>query len=294
MNDKFRNKYRIASHRMPRWDYSGDGIYFITMVTQNRECILGEIIGGHMSLSEMGKIVDNEWLKSFDIRDELYLDEYIIMPNHLHAIIVLVNNGLHVETHGRASLQSTAPQSNQSTAPQSNQSTVPQSNQSTAPQSNQSNTPQSNQSNQSTAPQSNQSNAPQSNQSNAQQSNQSNAPQSNRSNAPQSNQSNAQQSNQSNQSNRSTQSENRPFFRKPKSISSFIAGFKSAVNSKIDDYIDENGLNIPKYNRNNHFFQPNYHDRIIRNDQEYQRIKKYIINNPTNWGNDTLKSINPK
>lgn len=216
---------------MPRWDYSGDGIYFITLVTQNRECNLGEIIDGHISLSEMGKIVDNEWLKSFDIRDELYLDEYIIMPNHLHAIIILDNNGViknemddmgnsdgtgglddsHVETHGRASLQSNVPQSN-----------VPQ------------------------------------------------------------------------QSNRSTQSENRPFYRKPKSISSFIAGFKSAVNSKIDDYIDGNGLNIPKYNRNNHFFQPNYHDHIIRNDSEYQRIKKYIINNPAKWENDTLKSINPK
>ncbi len=225
---------------MPRWDYSGDGIYFITMVTQNRECILGEIVNGHISLSEMGKIVDNEWLKSFDIRDELYLDEYIIMPNHLHAIIILVNNGLHVETHGRASLQSAPP----STAPPS---TTPHSN-----------------------------------------AQQSNAPQSN---APQSN---APQSTTPQQSNRSTQSENRPFFRKPKSISSFIAGFKSAVNSKIDDYIDENGLNIPKYNRNNHFFQPNYHDHIIRNDSEYQRIKKYIINNPTCWENDTLKSKNPK
>ncbi len=41
-----------------------------------------------------------------------------------------------------------------------------------------------------------------------------------------------------------------------------MAGFKSAVNTKIDDYIDENQLSIPKYNRNNHFFQPNYHDHI--------------------------------
>ena len=45
--------------------------------------------------------------------------------------------------------------------------------------------------------------------------------------------------------------------RLPKSISSFIAGFKSSVNSKIDDYIDDNQLTIPKYNKNNHFFQPN-------------------------------------
>ena len=44
--------------------------------------------------------------------------------------------------------------------------------------------------------------------------------------------------------------------RKPKSISSFIAGFKSAVNAKIDDYIDDHRLDIPKYNRDNHFFNP--------------------------------------
>ena len=65
-----------------------------------------------------------------------------------------------------------------------------------------------------------------------------------------------------------------------------MAGFKSAINSKIDNFIDENNLNIPKYNRNNHFFQPNYHDHIIRNNAEYERIKKYIINNPLNWDKD--------
>jgi putative transposase len=58
-------------------------------------------------------------------------------------------------------------------------------------------------------------------------------------------------------------SPNQPYRRLPKSISSFLAGFKSAVNSKIDDYIDENGLDISKYNRNNHFFQPDYYDHII-------------------------------
>jgi len=79
------------------------------------------------------------------------------------------------------------------------------------------------------------------------------------------------------------------FIRLPKSISSFIAGFKSAINSKIDDYIDENNLDIPKYNRNNHFFQPNYYDHIIRNNDEFKRIKNYIINNPQNWETDTLK-----
>ncbi len=84
--ERFQNKYRIQSHRMPKWDYSGNGIYFITLVTQNRECKLGQINNGNIILSDFGKIINDEWLKSFEIRDELYLDEYIIMPNHLHAI----------------------------------------------------------------------------------------------------------------------------------------------------------------------------------------------------------------
>ena len=217
MNDKFQNKYRIPSNRMPQWDYSGNGIYFITIVTQNRECNLGRINNGEMIFSDFGKIVDDEWLKSFEIRDELFLDEYIIMPNHLHAIVLLKKsnneqlfdfhgangtngtnetngaNETNVQTHGRASLQLTKPSN---------------------------------------------------------------------------------------------------FIRKPQSISSFVAGFKSAVNSKIDDFIDEFGLNIPKYNGNNHFFQPNYHDHIIRNKSEYLRIKEYIIKNPLKWNDDKFYSTN--
>ena len=84
----------------------------------------------------------------------------------------------------------------------------------------------------------------------------------------------------------SLQSNPSTFIRKPLSISSFIAGFKSAVNSKIDDYIDQNNLNIPKYNRNNHFFQPNYYDHIIRDSAEFERIQNYIANNSLNWKDD--------
>ncbi|PLX22725.1 MAG: hypothetical protein C0599_05710 [Salinivirgaceae bacterium] len=128
MKDKFRNKYRIQSNRLFGWDYSGKGAYFITLVTQNRECILGQIIKRNRKtltkLSPFGLIVKSEWLKSFDIRDELILDEYIIMPNHLHGIVKLETNRSLVkndnenkknienlfenalEPHGRASLQS--------------------------------------------------------------------------------------------------------------------------------------------------------------------------------------------
>ena len=76
--------------------------------------------------------------------------------------------------------------------------------------------------------------------------------------------------------------------RKPKSVSSFIAGYKSVVMNKIDDFIDKNYIYKPKYNRHNPLWQVNYHDHIIRNDESYHRIKKYIIDNPANWYKDSL------
>jgi hypothetical protein len=122
MDEKYKNKYRTTSHRLPGWDYSGNGYYFITLVTQNRECNLGTIVETHdnpvethgrasLQLSDFGKIVNTEWNKSFEIRAELILDTFVIMPNHLHAIIILEkpcnykNDDTTVETHGRASLQ---------------------------------------------------------------------------------------------------------------------------------------------------------------------------------------------
>jgi len=58
--NKFKNKYRTKSRRMPLWNYSGNGMYFLTIVTQNRECNLGDIIDKKMILSDYGKIVENE------------------------------------------------------------------------------------------------------------------------------------------------------------------------------------------------------------------------------------------
>ena len=77
--EKFKNKYRISSHRKSNWNYSNDGFYFLTLVTQNRVCNLGTIKNHEMVLSEFGKIVENEWFKSFEIRNELFLHEFIIM-----------------------------------------------------------------------------------------------------------------------------------------------------------------------------------------------------------------------
>jgi putative transposase len=62
-----------------------------------------------------------------------------------------------------------------------------------------------------------------------------------------------------------------------------IAGYKSAVLNKIDDYIDERQLAMQKFNRRNPMWQANYYDHILRNGQAYQRIAAYIRNNPMKW-----------
>ncbi len=86
---KYRNKYRIASARAQWWDYGWHAAYFVTVCTQNREHFFGEIVDGVMVLSAIGQIVESEWLKTFEMRPDmnLHMGEYVVMPNHFHAIV---------------------------------------------------------------------------------------------------------------------------------------------------------------------------------------------------------------
>ncbi len=59
------------------------------MCTQSRECLFGEIANGEMMLNEYGKLVEEEWLNTPGMRTQVELDEFVVMPNHLHAIIVI-------------------------------------------------------------------------------------------------------------------------------------------------------------------------------------------------------------
>ncbi len=199
---KFQNKYRVESHRKPGWDYSDAGNYFLTICISGMRCLLGEVIDGKMELNDFGEIVQNELIKSIDIRKELKLGKFVVMPNHIHAIIILNDMGnnsnaghiAHIahsaETHGRASVRA------------------------------------------------------------------------------------------------SVRGDVQMPNRRPKSISSFVGGYKSAVVSAVDNFIDEQALDIPKYNRRNKFWQSNYHDHIIRDWNEYERIAQYIVDNPQKWERD--------
>ena len=79
---------------MRNWDYSWRGKYYVTICTGGRECYFGDVIDKQMVLSEIGKIANTEWLKTLEIRPDmnLTLEEYIIMPNHIHGIIRIGKN----------------------------------------------------------------------------------------------------------------------------------------------------------------------------------------------------------
>lgn len=94
MTKKFLGKYRIPSARARWWNYKDAAAYFVTSCTKDRQHYFGKIINAEMQLSETEKKVEEEWLKSFELRPDMNLtmDVFKVMPNHFHAIIVIGEN----------------------------------------------------------------------------------------------------------------------------------------------------------------------------------------------------------
>ncbi|MBR5983979.1 MAG: hypothetical protein IK025_09735 [Bacteroidales bacterium] len=92
-NDKYQNKYRSASTRLQNWDYGWNAIYFVTICTKDRDHYFGEIINNEMHLSPVGAIADVLWYELKNHFDNIELDAFVVMPNHIHGIIVINNNG---------------------------------------------------------------------------------------------------------------------------------------------------------------------------------------------------------
>jgi len=175
------------SIRLKNYDYTQTGGYFITICTQYRECLFGDITNGKMILNECGKIVRNEWLKTAKIRREIKLDAYVVMPDHFHGILIINNccTGTARRIHnGDGSTRGTARR-----APTMEQF-------------------------------------------------------------------------------------GRPV---PGSIPTMVRSFKSAVTKRINELRNTPGAKC---------WQRNYYEHIIRNENELNRIRQYIIHNPANWYND--------
>ena len=92
MNKKVYNPYlhHRKSIRLKNYDYSKEGLYFITICTFNRESLFGEIIEGKMILNTVGEIVKYEILKTNEIRKNIEINDWVIMPNHIHFIIEIL------------------------------------------------------------------------------------------------------------------------------------------------------------------------------------------------------------
>ena len=194
MTGKFRNTYRISSTRLQNWDYGWDAAYFVAICTQNRECFFGKIAAGKMELSNIGIIADLLWHEIKNHAKNIELDAFVVMPNHIHGILILngnnkINANAIVETRHALSLQQ-------------------------------------------------------------------------------------QQQQQQQQQPEKTIGQQRFQNQGKNTISSILGAYKSAVTKhahRLGFYFE---------------WQTRFHDHIIRNDNELNRIQDYILNNPKNWNND--------
>jgi len=189
MNKYNPNIHHRRSIRMKGYDYSQAGQYFITICVQDRACLFGKIENGKMILNEYGKIAHNEWMRTPEIRPNVEIGEFIIMPNHMHGIIHIMCQGVLNSCANRGELNS--PLFAISHSPNIRGVC------------------------------------------------------------------------------------NTPLISPSQTIGAIVRGYKSAVTKQL-------GL----LNLNQQIWQRNYYENIINNDQSYQNISNYIVNNPAKWNGD--------
>ncbi len=82
-------KHHRRSIRLKGYDYSQEGAYFVTICVQDRNCLFGDIMNDEMKLNNAGYMIRENWEKLPKRFKSIIIDEYIIMPNHLHGIIIV-------------------------------------------------------------------------------------------------------------------------------------------------------------------------------------------------------------
>jgi putative transposase len=172
------------SIRLQGYDYRQIGAYFVTICTLHRICLFGDVVDGEMRLNALGRMVETEWLQTPSIRPNVELDAFVVMPNHFHAIVVIVDdyravNRGGVLQYGRMQYAPT-------------------------------------------------------------------------------------------------------FWSPSQTIGAIIRGFKSAITKHINDLRDTPGVPV---------WQRNYYEHIIRNEEDLNRARDYIANNPTQWMEDETNPV---
>ena len=101
---KFQNKYRIETSRLKEWDYTNPWWYYVTINTKDHVKYFGIVVHGKMILNELGKLEDKCWKEIPNHFTNVELDYFVVMPNHVHGIIIINPN---VKTCHCKSLQET-------------------------------------------------------------------------------------------------------------------------------------------------------------------------------------------
>ena len=82
-------KHHRRSIRLKNYDYSQAGLYYITICSKKRDMLFGAVLDGKMVLNVLGQIVEYTWHDLINHNNHIQLDAFIIMPNHVHGIIVI-------------------------------------------------------------------------------------------------------------------------------------------------------------------------------------------------------------
>jgi len=117
------NLHHRRSIRLAGYDYSQPGAYYVTTCAARRECVFGDVVKGKMRLNVLGAIAEREWRSLPRHYPNVQLDAFIVMPNHVHGIILLADSGrlplsevVRVSRHGPpgASTNAVTPRARQS------------------------------------------------------------------------------------------------------------------------------------------------------------------------------------
>jgi putative transposase len=87
--NKYQGKYRIPSARLASWDYGSNAAYFITICTHNMVHAFGEVVDGRANLTLLGQAADECWRAIPEHFPFVVLDEFVVMPNHVHGIVII-------------------------------------------------------------------------------------------------------------------------------------------------------------------------------------------------------------
>jgi REP element-mobilizing transposase RayT len=100
------NKHHRRTIRLSGYDYASAGGYFITICTHDRECLFGKVVDYEMRLNSYGEIAREEWYQTAFLRPYVMLDAFVVMPNHVHGIIGILDDS---PVGARRALPSPAP-----------------------------------------------------------------------------------------------------------------------------------------------------------------------------------------